>query len=284
MMLEELMKSLTWFEDKEETKPKSLPLRDLRLFLPNRIRKPNPDCTNQLLILGNHNRSKEIGHPAIMPRPKAKVYILDLAALKLICHRDRVDILYSTDSGSNRRNVVDQFVEDLRLSLASDASLAFELQVLEAALAVLVTKNFRQLALLSPLLDELITDTIAYPTEIKVGRLAALKKSIYGYNKGVQAIIGAIRELLASNRDMADMYLGERRSEDDHEEVEFLLEAYLSDLNEIELESTGMVASIDDTMELIGLHLNSRRNSIIKLSLIMETLAVATGSCAVVGR
>ena len=44
-----------------------------------------------------------------------------------------------------------------------------------------------------------------------------------------------------------------------------------------------MVNNIDDTMELIGLHLNSRRNSIIKLSLVMESLAVATGSCAVVG-
>ena len=39
----------------------------------------------------------------------------------------------------------------------------------------------------------------------------------------------------------------------------------------------------DLLFEIIGLHLNSRRNSIIKLSLIMETLAVATGSCAVVG-
>ena len=75
-------------------------------------------------------------------------------------------------------------------------------------MAVLVTKNFRQLALLTPVLDELITDTIAYPTEIKVGRLAALKKSIYAYNKGVIKMAGAIRELLSSNRDMADMYLG----------------------------------------------------------------------------
>ena len=103
VMLEELMKSLTWYEDNEGTKPKTLPLRDLRLFLPNRIRKPNPNCPNQVLVLGNHNRSKEIGLPAIMPRPKAKIYILDLAALKLICRQDRVDILYSADSGSNRR-------------------------------------------------------------------------------------------------------------------------------------------------------------------------------------
>ena len=288
ILLSELMKSLTWFEE-NGTKRKTLPLRDLRLFLPNRIRKLPPSSSNANInppsFFCNHSRSKEVGLPAIMPRPKAKCYLLDLGALKFLCRFDRVHILYANDSRSSRRTMADQFVEELRTSLiqADSEKMAFELQVLEAALAVLVSKNFRQLAILAPLLDELINDTIAYPTEITVGRLAALKKSIFNYNQGIQAIIGAIRELLSSNRDMADMYLGERRSEDDHEEVEFLLEAYLADFQQIEMESTGMVNNIDDTMELIGLHLNSRRNSIIKLSLIMETCAVATGSCAVVG-
>ena len=295
ILLSELMKSLTWFEE-NGTKKKTLPLRDLRLFLPNnRIRKPPSsmsDTSNNSNSINtnpnffcNQSRTKEVGLPAIMPRPKAKCYLLDLGALKFLCRSDRVHILYTNDSRSSRRTLADQFVEELRTGLIGTDSekMSFELQVLEAALAVLVSKNFRQLAILTPLLDELITDTIAHPTEITVGRLAALKKSIFHYNQGIQAIIGAIRELLSSNRDMADMYLGERRSEDDHEEVEFLLEAYLADFQQIEMEATGMVNNIDDTMELIGLHLNSRRNSIIKLSLIMETCAVATGSCAVVG-
>ena len=191
-----MIKSLTWFED-EGKKRKSLPLRDLRLFLPNRIRKLSESTKHQFSALGNNNRPKEIGLPAIMPRPKAHCFLLDLGALKFLCRKDTVDILYTDNSGSNRRSVVDQFVEDLRHSLLeanrrcnqAEESLAFELQVLEAALAVLVTKNFRQIALLTPILDELITDTIAYPTEIKVGRLAALKKSIYAYNQGIQVRI-----------------------------------------------------------------------------------------------
>lgn len=238
ILLSELMKSLVWFEE-DGTKRKTLPLRDLRLFLPNRIRKHSSSdtaSTNSPSLFGNpSNSTKEVGLPAILPRPKAHCYLLDLGALKFLCRRDRVHILYTDDSRSSRRTIVDQFVEELRTSLKQTDSekMSFELQVLEAALAVLVSKNFRQLAILAPLLDELINDTIAHPTEIKVGRLAALKKSIFHYNQGIQAKIGAIRELLASNRDMADMYLGQQRLEDDHEEVEFLLEAYVADLAEI---------------------------------------------------
>ena len=80
--------------------------------------------------------------------------------------------------------------------------------VLETALSCVVTKFYRQLALVEPLLDGLVDDATCQPTEIKVGRLAALKKSLFAYNQDVQAIIQAIKELLSSNRDMADMFLG----------------------------------------------------------------------------
>ena len=107
---------------------------------------------------------------------------------------------------------------DSRLGASSSSSddqheqhtepIAFEIQVLETALSCVVTKFYKQLALVEPLLDGLIADATSQPTEIKVGRLAALKKSLFEYNQGVQAIIQAIRGLLCNNRDMADMYLG----------------------------------------------------------------------------
>ena len=50
------------------------------------------------------------------------------------------------------------------------------------------------------------------------------------------------------------------KDSNDHEEVEFLLEAYVADLAEIEMEATGMIAQIEDSMEVISLHLNSQRN------------------------
>lgn len=153
---------------------------------------------------------------------------MDLGLLKLLCRQDSADILYSDDSNNNLRNYVNSFVSELKASLAQNSRLgggaasssdlnheqqqhepiAFEIQVLETALSCVVTKFYKQLALVEPLLDGLIDDATSQPTEIKVGRLAALKKSLFEYNQGVQAIIQAIRGLLSNNRDMADMYLG----------------------------------------------------------------------------
>ncbi len=147
----------------------------------------------------------------------------------------------------------------------ADVGLSFELMVLEAALSTTVNKMYRQLELVEPLVDGLVADTLAYPTEIKVGRLGALKKSIFMQNQSVHSIIDAIKELLNNDRDMADMYLDHRGDDGDHEEVEFLLEAYVADLVETEMKGTGIIAHIEDTMQMLKLHLNSRRNRIIKV-------------------
>ena len=61
-----------------------------------------------------------------MPRSKAKCYLLDLGLLKLLCRRDNVDILYDSSNGSNRRNFVNSFVEELRASLAQNAKFAVD--------------------------------------------------------------------------------------------------------------------------------------------------------------
>jgi len=298
--LDDIMRNLTWIDEKG--KKQKMPLRDLRCFIPSHgLNKKSIESPLQSIHASPFH--KEIGLPAIMPRAKARCYLLDLGLLKLLCRQDSADILYSDDSNNNLRNYVNSFVSELKASLAQNSRLgggaasssdlnheqqhepiAFEIQVLETALSCVVTKFYKQLALVEPLLDGLIDDATSQPTEIKVGRLAALKKSLFEYNQGVQAIIQAIRGLLSNNRDMADMYLGAiHKDSNDHEEVEFLLEAYVADLAEIEMEATGMIAQIEDSMEVISLHLNSQRNRIIKLSLIMEMLAVTAGSGAVIG-
>ena len=280
LKFDDMLKTLNWSEV-DGKKQKTLPLRDLRLFWPRKSVKTSYGVLEQ---------ARDVGNPVILPRPKVQCYILDLGSLKLLCRSNQVDILYSDESGSSRRSTVNNFVEDLRSSLSEstvkcETLTTFELQVLETALATIVAKLYRQLELVEPLLDGLVNDTISQPTTHKIGRLAALKKSIFTHKQGIQAITNALKELLNNDRDMADMYLesASNREDDDHEEIEFLLEAYVSDLSEIEMKSSAMIAHIDDTMQILELHLNSRRNHIIKLSLIMETLAVATGTGAFIG-
>lgn len=69
--------------------------------------------------------------------------------------------MYDSSNGSNRRNFVNSFVEELKMSLLQNAkfaqeheheAIAFELQVLETALSCVVTKFYKQLSLVEPLL------------------------------------------------------------------------------------------------------------------------------------
>ena len=82
------MKDLTWM-DERGNRQKTLPLRDLRIFLPSHG-KNKISIESPLQSLHASPFSKEIGLPAIMPRCKARCYLLDLGLLKLLCRQDRV--------------------------------------------------------------------------------------------------------------------------------------------------------------------------------------------------
>ena len=131
-----MLKTLNWSEV-DGKKQKTLPLRDLRLFWPRKSVKTSYGVLEQ---------TRDVGNPVILPRPKVQCYILDLGSLKLLCRSNQVDILYSDESGSSRRNTVNNFVEDLRSSLSEstvkcETLTTFELQVLETALAAIVAKS-----------------------------------------------------------------------------------------------------------------------------------------------
>ena len=259
-----------------------LNMRDLyRLFLPNMTQNERTQSTNTSPF-----DSREFGFSAIMPRPKARCYLLDLGLLNMLCCSGRVDILYD---GSNRKNMVNWFVDDLINSLERDQNdasknMSFELHVLETALSCVVSKFSNRIALVEPVFNKVIDEAISDPTQIKVGRMTALKKSLFSYNQGVESIIQAINELLGNDRDMADMNLEQSpRDASDHEEVEFLLEAYLADIQECLNKGKGMIEQIEDSMDVIDIHLNMQRNKIINLSLLMEMMGVTAGVGAVIG-
>ena len=56
----------------------------------------------------------------------------------------------------------------------------------------------------------------------------------------------------------------------DVEEVELLMEAYNSDLREIECDLANMKDQIEDTNDFINMHLNTIRNRLINMALFME--------------
>ena len=72
---------------------------------------------------------------------------------------------------------------------------------------------------------------------------------------------------------------GGDRAADDHDEVELLLESFASDLQNLALDVSKMRASLEDTDDFVNIHLSTKRNEIIRLSLFMDmaTLSLASG-------
>ena len=80
----------------------------------------------------------------------------------------------------------------------------------------------------------------------------------------------AVSEILNVEEDLVGLLLNGDASTAGKEEVELLMEAYNSDLKEIQYELANIRNTIEDTNDFINIHLNSIRNRIIKMSLFME--------------
>ena len=168
---------------------------------------------------------------AIIPKPKARCYLLLLGPIELICLSDQVKIFKGRNEDAA---TVQLFIDELQSSLktySENGPSNFEFLVLEV-FDFLVTRFNHRLDLVQPILDRLTGNNS--PQESTVARFSALKNGIESFKSTLEGLIQPIKELLQNDRNMADLFLGpNRRNEKDHEEVEFLLEAASLEINKI---------------------------------------------------
>ena len=104
--------------------------------------------------------------------------------------------------------------------------------------------------------------------------LLQLKNALTSFEVTLRETGGALRDLLETDEDMAQMYLtqkarsGSAPPSSEHGEVEVILETYLRKVDELENEVEQMVKSISLTEEHIQIRLDSTRNSMMKLELL----------------
>ena len=164
----------------------------------------------------------------------------------------------------------------------SAADTPFELVVLETTLSHVCSRLRKQGAMMHSLLEVLTEETLTAnpPDRVMLRRTLAFKQTLKHYEKTVFSLSQTIGNVLGSDQDMADLYLTEASTcTDDHDEVELLLESYASDLQTLALEVSKMRASLEDTDDFVNIHLSTKRNEIIRLSLFMDmaTLSLASG-------
>ena len=92
-------------------------------------------------------------------------------------------------------------------------------------------------------------------TRDRLRLLLTLSKKVSTFEQRVKLVRDAIEELLEADDDLASMYLTEKRhdlyrGDDDHTEVEMLLESYHKICDEVAQEASNLVSSIRTTEEM----------------------------------
>ncbi|KAJ1323882.1 magnesium transporter [Microdochium nivale] len=171
-------------------------------------------------------------------------------------------------------------------------NLPYELRVVEAALAS-VTSAIEAEYLLTrqraghvlTQLDSQLLDKDEALIHTEMRELLDLIRKLAGIEQRARAVCAALKEVMDDNRDMADMYLtdklkGKIHDEGDHQEVEYMLEAYYKASVSVAQGAAGVMANIQRTDETIQSILNVRRNQIMvldtKIEITMLSFAAAT--------
>ncbi|KAJ5100712.1 Mg2+ transporter protein CorA-like/Zinc transport protein ZntB [Penicillium angulare] len=226
--------------------------------------------------------------PHILIRPSA--ILINLLHLRVLIKADRVlvfDAYGSTDS-----YMQSLFIYDLEGKLRQKASqiapgqsLPYEFRALEAVL-ISVTAGLEEE--FNGVRDPVVRVLRALEEDIdrdKLRHLLIYSKKLGTFEQKARLVRDAIDDLLEADDDLAAMYLTERstgkeRDEDDHQEVEMLLESYHKVCDEIVQSSGNLVTNIRNTEEVVKAILDANRNSLMLLDLKFSigTLALAAGT------
>ncbi|KAJ6122132.1 Mg2+ transporter protein CorA-like/Zinc transport protein ZntB [Penicillium capsulatum] len=227
--------------------------------------------------------------PHILVRPSA--ILINLLHLRVLIKADRVlvfDAYGSTDS-----YMQSLFIYDLEGKLRqkpsqvaqTGQSLPYEFRALEAVLISVTTGLEEEF---NGVRDPVVRVLRALEEDIdrdKLRHLLIYSKKLGTFEQKARLVRDAIDDLLEADDDLAAMYLTERltgreREEDDHQEVEMLLESYHKVCDEIVQASGNLVTNIRNTEEVVKAILDANRNSLMLLDLKFSigTLGLATGT------
>ncbi|KAF2454673.1 hypothetical protein BDY21DRAFT_352415 [Lineolata rhizophorae] len=225
--------------------------------------------------------------PRIVVRPTA--ILLNLLHLRVLIMHDRVltfDVYGSTDSLAQS-----SFMYELegKLKYQGDSrqpsSLPYEFRALETVLLSVTTNLESEFDSVREPVVTVLRDLEEDIDRDKLRHLLIYSKRLGTFSQRARLVRDALEELLEADDDLAAMYLtekanGKERSEDDHTEVEMLLESYHKFCDEIVQSAENLVSNIRNTEEIVKAILDANRNSLMLLDLKFSigTIGLGTGT------
>ncbi|KAL4769271.1 hypothetical protein BDW60DRAFT_195548 [Aspergillus nidulans var. acristatus] len=191
--------------------------------------------------------------------------------------------------GSSVSQVFSHNLERKLLGSSNGTAQPYELRVLEAALASVTSVLEAEYSLTADEVSQVLRKTHQDAPFISdkekeyeslIHTLLRLSRHLASIDQAARQVRTLTSEVLAEDEDMANMYLtdkaqGKPHLPSDHQDVEYLFEAYFKASDTIVQEATRMLGNITRTEETIRAALSVRRNQIMVLEARIEILMLA---------
>eukprot|EP01027_Heterolobosea_sp_BB2_P015850 GEZU01022647.1.p1 GENE.GEZU01022647.1~~GEZU01022647.1.p1 ORF type:complete len:348 (-),score=100.63 GEZU01022647.1:24-1067(-) len=176
---------------------------------------------------------------------------------------------------------IETFIKNQTLTLYSP----FEFRVVESILLTTIQNLDEMFVLMDANVTRCIKN-LGNDANVKdLVDLHVYRKHLNNFLTTATEIHDAIRHLLENDADMSAMYLtdkarGHPRKEEEHEEIEMLLEAYFKQIEKIKYKILQELNNIDSAQELLEINLHNIRNQILRIDLLLTLVscALALGS------
>ncbi|BGP57615.1 hypothetical protein JCM8202_000520 [Rhodotorula sphaerocarpa] len=223
--------------------------------------------------------------PSVLSRRNC--IILTMLHLRVVITAQEVTIFDSVGSEDSWLKGV--FVWSLEHALKATGKAAhglpYEFRALESCLISVVTALETDLANVRSHVVELLAHMEEHIDRENLRLLLHYSRKLSVFQKRATLVQECLDELLANDEDLANMYLTAKlqekpRADDDHEEIELLLESFSKQCEEIVSEVETLEANVRHTEDIIELILDSNRNSLLGLDLRVSiaTLGLTAGA------
>ncbi|TGZ79291.1 cora-domain-containing protein [Ascodesmis nigricans] len=258
---------------------------------------------NVTVVSGEFKKSELCSKHGLQPRDLRKIWFPSIIVPHILIRKNSILVnllhiraLIKADTvllfdvyGSNDSYTQSVFMYDLEGKLRQGSKamggLPYEMRALEAILISVTAALEAEMKVLQELVIQLLGELEDDINRDQLRQLLIYSKKLSTFEQKARLVRNAIDELLEADDDLADMYLTEKkqgyeRPEEEHTEVEMLLESYHKICDEIVQISSNLVQSIRSTEEIVNIILDANRNSLMLLDLKFSigTLGLGAGT------
>ncbi|TRM60357.1 hypothetical protein BD626DRAFT_505084 [Schizophyllum amplum] len=220
--------------------------------------------------------------PTILVRKEA--ILINILHLRAIVKADAV-VLFDT-YGSIDSRLHSTFLYHLQHNLRSKGmGLPYEFRAVESILLSCLSALEVEMVFIRNLVGTLLAELEDDIDHDRFKRLLYYSRRLDSFQNRAKLVQDALDEVLDTDEDLAAMYLTDKRNNyarpaEDHEEVEFILESFSKQVEEIVNEAQNMQNNVQSTQEIVELILDSNRNALLTLDLKVSiaTLGIGIGT------